>query len=290
MLSATLAAHAMPSALLPNPQDIRRAPEASFEQRIDPWSRWSVKLYADPVATIGDVVSRGGMEARYTTQRLDAHQLDLGAAAAFSPAGPAPVEAWQAVDDRSSSVFVEDRWHWSPSLSMTAGARLVDMPGGAAIHHRVSLAWQPADDWTLKLTNGSLQPQVLVGGTAGVQRFRGVELQTERDLSVAHMVARVASHQVSDTTQSQALHAAALLVSVPLGPQWSLGSETMVASQGDVTRLKLSGTMLRERAKVSLVVPRQFQTRTLETDLGRSLPSVLPDDTPGWRARFELRF
>jgi hypothetical protein len=289
-IAASAGAHAQPAiAGLPGAQDLARAPEATFEQRIDPWSRWTVRLYAD-TASSGETPARAGMEMRFLTRRLDAHQLQAGAAVAFSPLGPDPVEAWQTFDDRRPAVFVEDRWQWSPEWSMSAGARLIDVPGGAAFHERLALAWQPGGAWTLTLTDGALRPASPAPSAASVRRQRGVEVQTEHAAGSLRVQARLASRQVSDLLQSQVLHAAAVTLTLPLDERWSLGSDSLITNQGNLTRLKLSGSLARDRARVSLVVPHRFQGRAIDTALNASLPGLDPDDGLGWRTQLELRF
>ena len=230
------------------------------------------------------------MEVRFLTRRLDAHQLQAGAAVAFSPSGPEPVEAWQMFDDRRPSVFVEDHWQWSSALSMTAGARLIDVPGGAAFHERLALAWQPASAWTLTVTEGALRLASPAPNAACVQRYRGVEVQTEHAAGSLRVQSRLASQQMSDILTSQVLHAAAVTLTVPLDKRWLLDSETLITSRGHLTRLKLSGSLARDRARVSLVAQHQFQGRPIDTALNGSLPSVDPDDRLGWRTQLELRF
>ncbi len=229
------------------------------------------------------------MEARFSTQRFDAHRLQAGVSLAVRPGEAGPVEAWQTVDDRRSSVFVEDRWQWSSALSMAAGARVVAVPDGAAVHQRLALAWQPAGAWTLKMTQGALQqlaPHAV--DAAGTQRFRGLEVRTEHSAGALRLRALAASHQVSDFQQSRALHAAAVMLDMPLDARWTLSNQTLLAPQGSMTRVKLSGSLVRDRAGVSLVVPRRFQGRP--DDMAASLVSVEPDDGLGWRAQLELRF
>src|SRR5438105_666318 len=102
--------------------------------------------------------------------------------------------------------------------------------------------------------------------------------------------ARLATQQASDILQSQVLHAAALTLSVPLDKRWLLGSDALITSQGHLMRLKLSGSLARDRARVSVVVPHQFQGRVIDTALNGSLPSVDPSDSLGWRTQIELRF
>jgi hypothetical protein len=289
-IAANAGAHAHADFVVPpGARDLARVPEAIFEQRINPWSRWTLRLYAE-AASGGDTTARAGMEARFLTRRLDAHQLQAGATVAFSPSGPDPVEAWQTFDDRRPSVFVEDRWQWSSALSMTAGARLIDVPGGAAFHERLALAWQPASAWTLRVTDGALRLASRAPNAAFVQRYRGMEVQTEHAAGSLRLQARLASQQMSDVLQSQVLHAAAVVLTVPLDERWSLGSETLVASQGRLTRLRLSGSLARDRAKLSLVVPHGVQGRPIVTALNGGLPSVDPDDSLGWRTQVELRF
>src|SRR5205085_4467340 len=119
LMAASAAAHAQTAFTMPPvAQALSPPPEASFEQRIDPWSRWNLRLYAEP-APGGDAAARGGIQARLLTRRLDTHQLQAGAAVAFSQSGPDPVASWQTFDDRRTSVFVEDRWQWSSALSVT---------------------------------------------------------------------------------------------------------------------------------------------------------------------------
>lgn len=287
LAAAGAAAQANPASLtLPSGPGLARSPEANFEQRIDPWSRWTLKLYAEPVP--GDAAARGGMEARFFTRRFDAHQLQGGAALSFSPVEPGPIEAWQALDDRRSSLFVEDRFHWSSSLSMSAGARLVEAQGGAAFHHRLALAWQPTGAWALRMTDGALQ--LPTPGAPCARRFRGVELETEQTAGPLRLRARAASHEVSDVLQSQILHAAALTLAVPLHPQWSLGSQTVISNRGDLTRVQLAGSLLRDRATVSLAVPYRFQGRPVDTALNAVMPGVVPEDGVGWRAELKLVF
>jgi len=290
-IAANAGAHAQPAlAVLPGAPDLAPVPEAVVEQRIDPWSRWTLRLYAEPSAG-GDATARAGMEARFVTRRLSAHRLQAGAAAAFSPSEPDPVEAWQTFDDRRPSVFVEDRWQWSSAWSMTAGARLIDMPGGTAFHERLALAWQPAAAWQLRITDGALQLASPTPDVAGAQRYRGVEVQTEHCAGGLHLQALLTSQQVSDILQSQVLHAAAVTFTVPLDDRWSLGSETLVASQGQLTRLKLSGSLAHDRARFSLVVPHRFDGRPIDTALNGSLASMEdPDDGLGWRTQLELKF
>jgi hypothetical protein len=295
-IAAGAGAHAEPTlAGLPDAQELARAPEAVFEQRIDPWSRWSVRLYADTAST-GETPARAGMEMRFKTRRLDAHEMQAGAGMAFSPLGLDPVEVGQPFDDRRPAVFVEDRWQWSPEWSMTAGARLIDVPGGAAFHERLALAWQPGGAWTVKLTDGSLRPASpaslasLVPAAASVRRQRGVEVQTEQAAGDLRVQARLASRQVSDPLQSQVLHAAAVTLTLPLDERWSIASDSVITNQGDLTRFKLSGSLARDRAKLSLVVPHRFQGRAIDAALNGSLPGVDPDDGLGWRTQLELRF
>jgi len=275
-------------AALPSAQDLALTPEATLEQRIDPWTHWTLRLYAQP-APAGDAAPQGGMEARFFTRRFDTHQLQAGAALAVWPAEAGPVEAWQAVDDHRSSVFVEDRWQWSSALSMAVGARVVGVPDGAAFHQRLALAWQPAGAWTLKMTQGALQQLAPPAtGSACVQRFRGMEVQTEHAAGTLRLRVLAASQQVSDLQQSRVLHAAAVMLDMPLDARWTLGSQTLLVPQGDLTRLKLSGSLVRDRASVSLVVPHRFQGRPV--GMAASLLSVEPDDGLGWRAQLELRF
>jgi hypothetical protein len=287
LAAAGAVAHANPASLtVPGGPGLTSAPEASFEQRIDPWSRWSLKLYAEPVP--GDAAARGGMEARFLTRRFDAHQLQGGAALSFSPGEPGPVEAWQALDDRRSSVFIEDRFHWSSSLSLSAGARLVEAQDGAALHHRLALAWQPIGAWAVRATDGALQ--LPTAGAPWARRFRGLELETEQTAGPLRVRARAASHEVSDVVQSQILHAAALTLALPLHPQWSVGSQTVISNRGDLTRLQLAGSALRDRAKVSLAVPYRVQGRAVDTALNAVMPGAVPEDGVAWRAELKLDF
>jgi hypothetical protein len=229
------------------------------------------------------------MEARFFTRQFDAHRLQVGAALAVSPVDAGAVAAWQAVDDRRTSVFVEDRWQWSASLSMAAGARVVDVPQGAAFHHRLAFAWQPDGAWTLKMTQGALHPLATqAAGGAWMQRFRGVELRTEQSVGSLRLRAVAAAQQVSELEYSRALHAAAVMLDMPLDKRWTLGAQTLVAPGGQLTRLKLSGSLLRDRANVSLVLPHRFQGGP--TDMAASLVSVEPYDGLGVRAQLELRF
>ncbi|HUG22343.1 hypothetical protein [Piscinibacter sp.] len=289
-VAANAGAHAQPAfAVLPGAQDLAPVPEAIVERRVDPWSRWTLRLYAEPSAG-GDATPRAGMEARFVTQRLDAHQLLAGAALAFSPSEPDPVEAWQTFDDHRPSVFVEDRWQWSSEWSMTAGARLIHMPEGVAVHERLALAWQPAGAWKLRVTDGTLR-LAPAPNEVSVQRYRGVEVQTEHAAGGLRLQALLASQQVSDILQSQVLHAAAVTFTFPLHERWSLGSETLIASQGHLTRLKLSGSFAQDQARVSLVVPHRFDGRPIDTALNGSLASMEdPDDRLGWRTQLELKF
>jgi hypothetical protein len=288
--AATAAAHAqMAFTMPPVAQALSPPPEATFEQRIDPWSRWNLRLYAEPAAG-GDAAARGGIQARLLTRRLDTHQLQAGAAVAFSQSGPDPMASWQTFDDRRTSVFVEDRWQWASALSVTGGARVVDVPGGAGLHERLALAWQPASAWTLRVTDGALRLASPAPNTASVQRFRGAEVQTEQAAGNVRVRARWLTQQVSDVQQSQVLHAGAVTLTVPLAERWSLDSETLVASQGQLTRLKLSGSLARDRARVSVVVPHRFQSTPVDTALNGSQPAMDPDDGQGWRTQLELRF
>jgi hypothetical protein len=290
LLAANAGAHAqLDPGVMPGAPAPARAPEARFEQRIDPWSDWSLRLYAEP-APGADAIPRAGMEARFSTRRLDAHRLQAGASVAYSPSGPDPLDAWQAFDDRRPALFVEDRWQWSPSLSLTAGARLIDVPGGAASHERFALAWQPASDWMLRVTDGALRLASPAPDAVCVQRYRGVEVQSEHAAGRLRMQARLASHQLSDVLQSQVLHAATVRLDLPLDARWSLGSRTQITSQGHSARLEVSGALLRDRAKVSLVVPRRFQGRPIDAALNGGLLLLDPDDSLGWRTQLELRF
>jgi hypothetical protein len=79
-------------------------------------------------------------------------------------------------------------------------------------------------------------------------------------------------------------------LALPFDGRWSAGSETLLSTQGDQTRLKLSGTWPRERATLSLVMPYRFGSRTIDPALAASLPFVEADDGLGWRAQVELRF
>ena len=101
-------------------------------------------------------------------------------------------------------------------MSLTAGARLVDAPDGAALHQRLSLTWRPASQWMFRVTDGTLQPTALTPGTAADRRFRGMEVQTERAVGSLHVNARAACQQMSDGMQSQVLHPAAVMLSLPL--------------------------------------------------------------------------
>jgi hypothetical protein len=264
-------------------------PEASFEHRIDPWSRLTLRLQADP-ALGSDAGARAGIDVRLLTHRLDAHDLQAGAAMSFSPALPELVQAWQPFDDERPAVFIEDNWQWSPQVSVTTGARLVSMPSGAAFHRRLSLAWQPASDWTLRFTDGLLQPASSPANGLRVQRFHGVELHTEQDVGKLQVQARLASQLVSDALQPQLLNAASLTLSAPLDEHWVLGGDSLVTSQGNLLRFKLSGSMAHDRAKLSLVVPRQFRGRAVDPALNGGLPLVDADDRLGWRTQLELRF
>ncbi|RQP22302.1 hypothetical protein DZC73_21825 [Albitalea terrae] len=264
-------------------------PEASFEHRIDPWSRWTLKLQADP-ALGTDAGARAGIDVRVLTERLDAHELQAGAAMAFSPAPSEAVQAWQPFDDDRPTVFLEDSWRWSPQVRVTGGARLVGMPGGAALHRRLSLAWQPASDWTLRLTDAVLRPASPAADGLRGQRFLGMDLQTEQEASILRVQVRLASQLVNEAVQPQWLHAASLALSAPLDDRWLLGGDSLITSQGKLMRLKLSGSMVRDRARLSLVVPRRFQGRPIDPALNGGLPLGDADDRLGWRTRLELRF
>jgi len=288
-IAASAGAHAQPEfTRLPAAPDPLRAPEATFEQRIDPWSRWTLRLYAQPAP--GGDAARAGMEARVVTRRLDAHELQAGAAVAFSPSGPDALEPSQAFDDRRPALFVEDRWQWGSAMSLTAGTRLIDVPGGAAFHDRIALAWQPSSGWTMRGTEGALRLASPAPNAPCVQRYRGVELQAEQAAGSLQWKARLASRQVSDVLQSQVLHAAAVNLTVPVDERWSLGSDMLLSSQGHLARLRLSGSLARDRARVSLVVPHQFQGRPIDAALNGSPPWLDPADSLGWRTQVELRF
>jgi hypothetical protein len=294
LVAASASTHAqLAFTTLATAQQAARISEATFQQPLDPWSRWTLRLYAQP-AGAGELATSAGMEARLLTQRLDTHQLQAGAVVAFSPSAPNPVEAWQAFDDHRPSLFVEDRWQWSPTVSMTAGARLIDSSGSAAFHQRLDLAWQPASAWTLKLTDGALRPASPIQNAANAQSYRGVELRTEQTQGMLRVRASLASGQVSDTVQSQVQsqvqRAAAVTVTLPLDERWSLGSETLIATQGELTRLRLSGTLANRQARFSLVVPHQFRAGPIDTNLSGNLPAVDTDSNLGWRTQLELSF
>ncbi len=230
------------------------------------------------------------MDLRFVTQRLDAHELQAGAALSFSPALPDAVQAWQPFDDQRPSLFMQDSWRWSSQVSLTAGARLIDVPGGAAFHQRLSLAWQPVSDWTLRLTDGALRQVSPPVSGLRVQRFQGVELQTEQSAGILHVQAKLASQLVNDVVQPQVLNAASIALTAPLDDRWSVGGDSLITSQGNLMRFKLSGTMAHDRAKLSLVVPRRFQGRAIDPALNGGLPTLDTDDNLGWRTQLEVRF
>lgn len=263
-------------------------PQASFEHRIDPWSRWTLKLQADPALST-EAGARAGIDVRLLTQRLDAHQLQAGAAMTFSPEAPEVLQAWQPFDDDKASLFVKDQWRWSPQVSLATGARLVSLPGGSAFQHRLSLAWRPAADWTWQLTDAALRPTSPPAGGLRVQHFLGMELQTEQEAGPLQVQARLASQRVDDILQPQVLHAASVTVSAPLDEHWRLGGDSLVTNQGNLLRFKLSGSMAHDRARLSLVVPRRFHGRAVDTLNGG--PSLVDDDDRlGWRTQLEMRF
>ena len=276
---------------MPGAQALTRAPEAVVEREIDPWSRWTLRFYAEPSPGGDTPNTRAGAEMRLLTRRLDAHQLQAGAAVAFSPAAPDAAEAWQTFDDRRRSLFVEDRWQWSSTLSVTAGTRLIDAAGGAAFHERVSLAWQPTGAWTLRVTDGKLQPaSSLASNAPSVQRYRGVEMQTEHVAGSLRLQGRLASQLVSDNMQPQVLHAASLNITAPLDERWSLGSESSITNRGSLTKLRLSGSLARDRGTVSLIVPSRLQGSAINTAFNAGLPSRDPEDGLGLRTQIQLRF
>jgi len=291
LIAAGAAVHAEPADLvMPAGQGLTRAPEAVVERKIDPWSSWILRFYADPAPGGDTPATRAGVEMRLLTRRLDAHQLQAGAAVAFSPTVPDAVGAWQTFDDRRRAVFVEDRWQWSSTLSVTAGARLIDVAGGAAFHERIALAWQPAPAWTLRVTDGTLQLASSPAPNAPLQRYRGVEMQTEHVAGNLHLQARLASQLVSDTLQPQVMHAAAVTITAPLDERWSLGSESSITNRGSLMKLKLSGSLARDRATVSLVVPSRFQGNAINTAFNANLPSREPEDGLALRTQLQLRF
>ena len=266
-------------------------PEASFEQRIDPWSRLTLRVHADPTLGV-DAGAKAGADIRLLTQRLDAHQLQAGASFAFAPTAPDAVQAWQPFDDGRPTVFMQDRWQWTSQVSVTAGARLVNVPGGTALHDRLSLAWQPVSDWTLRFTDGSVRLTSPPADGLGlrIQRFQGVELQTDQSAGNVQVQAKLASQLVNDALQPQVLHAATLTLTAPLDDQWTLGGDSVISSQGSLMRLKLSGSMAHDKAKLSLVVPRRLQGRAIDPALNGSLPAFDANDNLGWRTQLEVRF
>src|SRR6185295_17143073 len=80
-------------------------PEASFSERIDPWSRWTLRLHADP-ALGNATAARADVDVRFLTERLDGHQLQAGAAMSLSPTATEPVvQAWQPFEGDAPSLF-----------------------------------------------------------------------------------------------------------------------------------------------------------------------------------------
>jgi hypothetical protein len=288
IICACAGARAQPAAVVaPAAQDGARTSDTTFEERIDPWSRWTLRIYKEPVPG-RDEYAQGVVEARLLTRRLDSHQIEAGAAMVASPVEPDPIDARQEIDERRSSLFVEDRWHWSGALTMTAGARLIDASGGAAIHRRVSLGWQPAAAWTLKLTQGDVQSRSSAA-TLPLHQFRGIEVQTEHSAGSLRLRARAASQRVSDPSQSQVLNVAAVTLAMPLDARWAVASETLVARERNLTRLKLAGSMAQKRATLSLLLPRRFGGRPTDAEMNAGLMALQPDDTCSWRAQLELR-
>ena len=165
-----------------------------------------------------------------------------------------------------------------------------DVPGGAAFHQRLSLAWQPLSDWTLQLTDGALRMVTPPAEGLRVQRFQGVELQTTQSAGIVKVEAKLASQLVNEVTQPQVLHAASVTLSAPIDDHWTVGGDSLITSQGNLMRFKLSGTMANDKAKLSLVVPKRSQGRTVDPALNGSLPLVDAADSLGWRTQLEVRF
>jgi hypothetical protein len=95
---------------------------------------------------------------------------------------------------------------------------------------------------------------------------------------------------MDDLSQPQVLHAASVSLTAPLADRWMLGGDSFVTSQGRLMRLKLSGSMAHDKARLSLAVPRWFRGRTIDPALNGGLPWVDADDALGWRTQLEVRF
>jgi len=142
----------------------------------------------------------------------------------------------------------------------------------------------------LRLTDGALRMVSPPAEGLRVQRFQGVELQTEQSAGIVKVEAKLASQLVNEVTQPQVLHAASVTLSAPIDDHWTVGGDSLITSQGNLMRFKLSGTMANDKAKLSLVVPRRTQGRPVDPALNGGLPLVDAADSLGWRTQLEVRF
>lgn len=175
---------AIPSTVFGDPatlyRDTQTMADLSLQHPLDALSHWKLRLYGGRYDFRGDylidvpplTLNRDGSASRWWgaeavlfTERFDAHKLVAGADVQFSPRRDQwNIDVWPEpanyLDDKRSgrrfSLFAEDQWTWSPSVTLTAGARL-DRQQGASTQFspRLAAVWRPHAEWVFKAIHGS---------------------------------------------------------------------------------------------------------------------------------------
>ncbi|CAG1017093.1 Vitamin B12 transporter BtuB [Burkholderiaceae bacterium] len=231
---------AYPDTVFNDPRSLSRdkqtLADVALQQRLDSLSDWKLRLYAGTYSYRADYIvdyppltlNRDGAQSRWWgvetsvfTQRIDAHRIVVGADLQSSPTRDQsnvdvwPEEATYLDDHRSSSrvsLYAEDQWTVSPTISLTAGAR-IDRTSGMStqLNPRLGAMWRPVTAWLLKLIHGTAyrppnafetwyalsdEDVYRANPALGKERVRGTEIVVEHrpDVSTRWTLSAYANH------------------------------------------------------------------------------------------------